>query len=205
MALTRKFLSALGIEPEKIDEIITAHAETVDGLKAERDKLREQADKLPEVEKKLAEATAQLENGQGYKEKYEAEKAAHEKMKAEIANKATHDAKESAFISILKGIGVSDKRIEAIVKVSGSVIDGIELDKDGQPKGKDKLAENAKAEWADFITTTTTTGAQTANPPASTGSILSREEIYKRDEAGRFVLNSTERQQALAQLIEQKG
>ena len=35
MALTRKCLSALGIEAEKIDEIISAHTETVDGLKDE--------------------------------------------------------------------------------------------------------------------------------------------------------------------------
>jgi hypothetical protein len=35
MALTRKFLSALGIEAEKIDEIISSHTETVEGLKDE--------------------------------------------------------------------------------------------------------------------------------------------------------------------------
>lgn len=33
MALTRKFLKAMGVEDEKIDEIINAHTETVDGLK----------------------------------------------------------------------------------------------------------------------------------------------------------------------------
>ncbi|MEE8717538.1 MAG: hypothetical protein SOI24_10925 [Coriobacteriales bacterium] len=33
MALTRKMLRAMGIEDEKADEIIEAHAETVDALK----------------------------------------------------------------------------------------------------------------------------------------------------------------------------
>ena len=33
MALTRKMLKAMGIEDEKADEIIDAHAETVDALK----------------------------------------------------------------------------------------------------------------------------------------------------------------------------
>ena len=37
MALTRKFLSALGIEEAKIDEIISAHADTVNALKEQRD------------------------------------------------------------------------------------------------------------------------------------------------------------------------
>lgn len=33
MALTRKMLKAMGIEDEKIDQIIDAHTETVEGLK----------------------------------------------------------------------------------------------------------------------------------------------------------------------------
>ena len=200
MALTRKFLAALGIEPEKIDEIVTAHTETVDGLKAERDKLREMADKLPEVEKKLAEAESQLESGNGYKEKYEAEKAAHEKTKAEITNRAAKDAKTTAFKALLKEAGISEKRLDAVLKVSD--VDSIELDKDGGIKGKDKLLETVKTEWADFITTTTTSGAQTANPPTSTSrSPMTRDEIYKRDDAGRFVYTPAQRQQALADLM----
>ena len=35
MALTRRALKAMGIEDEKIDEIITMHTDTVDGLKAD--------------------------------------------------------------------------------------------------------------------------------------------------------------------------
>ena len=45
MALTRKFLRALGIEDDKVEEIIGAHLETVNPLKDERDNLKEQADK----------------------------------------------------------------------------------------------------------------------------------------------------------------
>ena len=36
MSLTRKFLAALGIEQDKIDEIIEAHTETVNALKEEK-------------------------------------------------------------------------------------------------------------------------------------------------------------------------
>ena len=46
MALTRKFLTALGIEADKVDEIINAHAETVDALKAERDTYKDKAEKF---------------------------------------------------------------------------------------------------------------------------------------------------------------
>ena len=41
MALTRSFLKALGIEEEKIGEIINAHSETVSGLKAEIEKYKD--------------------------------------------------------------------------------------------------------------------------------------------------------------------
>ena len=45
MALTRKFLEALGIEQAKIDEIISAHTEVTDALKADRDSYKEKAEK----------------------------------------------------------------------------------------------------------------------------------------------------------------
>ena len=56
MALTRKFLAALGIEAEKVDEIITAHAETVDALKAERDEYKANAEAYAGEQKKVKES-----------------------------------------------------------------------------------------------------------------------------------------------------
>ena len=53
MALTRKFLRALGIEDDKVEEIIGAHLETVNPLKDERDNLKEQADKAAELQKQV--------------------------------------------------------------------------------------------------------------------------------------------------------
>ena len=44
MALTRKFLSAMGIEQDKVDEIINAHVEVTDALKEERDRYKADAD-----------------------------------------------------------------------------------------------------------------------------------------------------------------
>ena len=53
MSLTRKFLKAMGIEDEKVDQIIEAHSETVDALKEERDGYKADAEKLPEVQRRL--------------------------------------------------------------------------------------------------------------------------------------------------------
>ena len=54
MALTRKFLTALGVDADKIDEIITAHTDTVEALKEERDKYKADAELLPNVQEELA-------------------------------------------------------------------------------------------------------------------------------------------------------
>lgn len=53
MALTRKMLKAMGIGEEQIDQIIEAHADTVDALKEERDALKGKAQKLAGVQKEL--------------------------------------------------------------------------------------------------------------------------------------------------------
>lgn len=171
MALTRKFLKAMGIEEDKIDQIIEAHAETTDALKAERDEYKADADKLADVQKKLDKANETIaKNGDGEvvpKSDYDKIKKEYDDYKAGIDAEKTHNAKETAYRDLLKAAGVSDKRISAVVKVTD--IDGIELDKDGKIKDADERTTNIKTEWADFIETTTTHGAKTANPPANNG------------------------------------
>ena len=171
MAFTRKFLSAMGIEADKVDEIINAHVEVVDGLKEERDNFKKDAEKLADVEKELNKAKEKLaKNGEGEtvsKEDYDKLKQEYDDYKADIAAKNTRTEKENAFRELLKSVGVSEKRFNAIIKVSD--IDGLELDKDGKIKDADERTNNIKTEWADFIETTTTKGAKTANPPANNG------------------------------------
>ena len=171
MAFTRRFLSALGIEAEKIDEIINAHIEVVDGLKEERDNFKKDAEKLADVEKKLAKAEEKLaKNGEGEtvaKEDYDKLKKEYDDYKADITAKTTRTEKENAYRELLKSAGVSEKRLNAIIKVSD--IDGLELDEDGKIKDADKHTETIKSEWAEFIETTTVKGANTANPPANSG------------------------------------
>lgn len=56
MAVTRKFLKALGIEDEKIDEIIEAHTEVTEALKKERDSYKADAEEVGELRKKVKDA-----------------------------------------------------------------------------------------------------------------------------------------------------
>lgn len=201
MALTRKMLKAMSIEDEKIDQIVDAHTETVDALKAERDTYKADAEKLAAVQKELDDLK---KDGGDWKTKYEKEHADFEEYKTGITKKETKTAKENAYRNLLKECGVSEKRIDAIIKITD--IDALELGKDGKIKDSAEKAEQIKTEYADWIVTSTTTGANTANPPANGGKgVKTKEEIYKM-ENGRYVLSATERQAELAKLYQsEKG
>ena len=170
MALTSKFLKAMGIEEDKIEQIIEAHTENTNALKEERDGYKADADKLADVQKELDKAKkAAKDDGEEtvLKSEYDALKAEYDKYKGEITAEKERNAKETAYRELLKAAGISEKRISAIVKVTD--IGSVELDKDGKIKDADKRTESVKTEWADFIETTTTKGANTANPPANNG------------------------------------
>ena len=160
MAVTRKMLKAMGIEEEKIDQIIDAHAETVDALKAERDEYKTKAEKLPSVQKELDD----LKNSGGdWQTKYEKEHADFEAFKNEQTAKETKAAKTAAFKSLLNGVNVNDKITDLIIKATN--LDEIELDKDGKIKDEETLKNNIKTEYAGYIETTSASGTHTATPP----------------------------------------
>lgn len=193
MSLTRKMLKAMNIEEEKIDQIIEAHTETVDGFKEKLNDYKDKAEKYDGVKKELDELK---EGGDDWQKKYEKEHSDFEAYKNDVTAKETKRTKEHAIREFYKGVGVSEKRLDAVMKVTD--FDSFELDKDGKIKDADKHTETAKSEWADFIETTTTRGANTATPPANnSGAKMSKADIYKKDDKGRYVLSTEERQRAL--------
>lgn len=198
MALTRKFLKALGLEDDKIEQIIEEHTTIADRMNAEIEKYKADAEVLPRVQRELEKAQADLEAGKkdSWKVKYEAVKEEFEGYKSEQTKKEARSAKEKAYRELLKQAGVSEKRLDAVLRVSD--VDSVELDEKGTIKDADKLTESIKSEWADFIGTTSIQGAQTATPPASTGGNgMTKADIYKKDDHGRYVMSAAERQKAL--------
>ena len=196
MSLSRKFLKAMGIEDEKIDQIIDAHSETVTALKAEMDEYKTNAEKLTSVQKELdkmkADAKeAEEKNGKDpYKVKYDALKEDFENYKKEVSEKETKANKEKLYSDLLKDAGVNEKRIAAVLRVSD--LDSVEIE-DGKIKNAKDLTKSIKEEWADFITTTKDKGADVTNPPGGTGkSGKTKDEIMS-------IKDSAERQKAIAE------
>ena len=151
MALTRKFLEALGIEQAKIDEIISAHTEVTNALKADRDSYKEKAEKYDETKTELDKAKSELEkvNKDEYKTKYESLESEFNKYKTDIAEKEVKVKKEEAYKKMLKEIGVNEKSIDAIVKVKD--LSSLNLDDKGNIVDVDTLKESEKKDWEGFI------------------------------------------------------
>ena len=166
MSLTRKMLKAMGIEEEKIDQIIEAHSETVDSLKADRDNYKKDADQLKSVQKELNDLKAKGDDG--WKEKHDKLKGEFDKYKGDIEAKETKANKEKAVRAFYESKGITGKNLEIAMRGSRAEIDGIELDGD---KIKDNSALDAlvKGDFSGLVATTTTKGANTANPPANNG------------------------------------
>lgn len=165
MAFTRKMLKAYGIEDNIIEQIMDAHVEVVEGIKTERDTFKTKADQLDGVQRELDDLK---KNGGDWQKKYEDEHSAFETYKNAQTVKETKAAKEKAYRALLKEAGIADRRIDTILKVTN--LEEIELDENGKIKDSDKHTETVKAEYPEFIETTTQRGAHVEKPPAGSGS-----------------------------------
>ena len=169
MALTRKMLKAMGIEDEKIDQIIEEHAETVNALKQQRDQYKVDAEKLPGVQKELDDLkeAAEKDGENPYKAKYEELQQQFDDYKADVTAKETKAKKTAAYRKLLKDAKVSEKRLDSILKLSP--VDDIELDDKGEIKDAADVKKKIEEEWSDFIVTEETHGADSNNPPGGSG------------------------------------
>ena len=165
MALSRSFLSAMGIEEDKINEIISAHTESINGLQSEIEKYKSDAEKLPKVQKELNELKEAQGKDSPYKEKYENEKKAFEDYKKGQEAKEAKAKKSESYKGLLKEAGISDKYLDQLLKASGSDVDTIEFDDKGNVKDAESKVESLKKEWSDFVVVKGKEGADTANPP----------------------------------------
>ena len=190
MALTRKMLKAMGIEDEKIDQIIEEHTESTDALKQQRDEYKAKAEAKPTASTEPKPKDPEL--GDGYKAKYDAEKKAFEDYKANIAAEKAEADKRAKYRELIVKAGVDSKRVDSVLKVSD--LSEIKV-KDGAIEGADDLVKSIKEDWADFIPTTQKVGANAPNPPKNDGGAKKLEDITKMQDP-------VARQEALAKYIE---
>lgn len=166
MSITRKMLKGMGLTEDQQDTILEAHTETVNEIKAERDRLKADAEKLPGVQKQLDELKAAGDGG--YKEKFEKERKAFEDYKADITAKETKAAKEKAVKAYFESKNITGANLDLAMRGCGTEMAALEMDgeKIKDTKSLDALLTGT---YKGLISTTQTKGANPATPPANVG------------------------------------
>lgn len=216
MGLTRKFLAAMGIEADKIDEIIAAHTETTEALKAqvseargEAEQAKAEADKIAGVQAELdkvrkdletANKTIETANKNDYKGKFETVTAELEMLKSENAAKATATLKQSALKEELKKAKYTDNAINLIIR--NGFANDVEVGEDGKATNLETVIKSIQADsdFSSFTPKVTENNVKLENPPANTGGkkAMTWDEIDK-------ITDTKERQQAMAENMEALG
>lgn len=171
MALTRKFLKAMGIEEEKIEQIIEAHVDTVNGLKESLEQAQVDAKALPGLQKELdtARETLKAAKDDGWKEKYDKVKKEFDGYRADIAAKESKVAKESAARAYYQSKHITGAALDIAMKGSAEEIAALELGEDGKVKDFKALDSLIAGTFKGLVSSTTVKGADTATPPANHG------------------------------------
>lgn len=206
MALSRKMLKAMGIEEEKIDQIIEAHTETVDSLKEQVSASKANAGKAGELQKQLEQAQKDLSAARqdGWKDKHDKVKKEFDEYKNGIAAKEAQAAKEKAVRAYYESKNITGKNLDIAMLGSSQVISGVELDDNGKLGSTEALDSLIARTFSGLVGRAETLGANTAHPPANNGGKLTKEDIYKKDDKGRYVMDTADRQKALAQMMSEQ-
>jgi len=171
---------------EKAQKIMDEHITVTNGLKDERDNYKADAEKAADLQKQLDEKA----NGENWQEKYEKEHESFENFKKQTAADAEAGRVRAAYRKLLSGEGISEKRIDAILKVTD--FSRMKLNKEGNLEGEEDLKTAINAEWGDFKTTVTERGATVEKPPQVGKATKTKEEIFA-------IKDTAERQKAIAE------
>ena len=160
MPFTRQFIKNAAKEcdvdlpKELVDTLINEHLSV-------RDTYAESRVKEALEEQKPADPTPVKES-----DEYKALKKEFEDYKTQVNSEKAAAKIKDAYRAMLKECGISDKRIDAVMRVSDT--SKVELDGEGKIKGVDELMESVKKEWSDFIVKDDKRGASTETPPGGT-------------------------------------
>lgn len=189
--------SSGNISAEKIDAVAKAINNAVGKEFVEKKRYNEKLTEIDALKGEKQNAEDKATSAEKWKTKYDALKEDFDAFKKDITAKETKATRTNAYRELLKEAGISEKRIESVLKVSD--VDSLEMGDDGKFKDSAKLLENIKNEWADFIATTETQGAKTPTPPSNNGGgKMTKAEIMK-------IKDASERQKAIAENHEEFG
>lgn len=178
MTMTRKQLKELGLPQETVERLIAMHADTVEGLKQERDAwqqaagetehLRQERDALQErvtaledAERRCAEVQQAFDDYRTALEKQEKETACRQAVRQALLDRG---ANEAAVPLLMQAVPLDEARVE-----------------DGTLQDVDALLEGVCRDYGAFFAQPTYLGTERLAPPLESGTAITRETIQAMD------------------------
>lgn len=160
MSLTRQLLKDLQLSDESIEQIIAAHIETVNALKAERDAA---ANELEALRAASGQSAAEVQ-------------AAFDAYRAKVeADQDTAKALKLIRLAMLQA-GCNEKAIDLLIQA----VDPAELKlENGSLKNGAAIIAELRSKYAAFFAQPVRMAAPTIQPPIPTGGALTREDISR--------------------------
>lgn len=190
MAFSKTMLRGYGLNDEQVQTIIDLHMEIVKAMQADNEAVTAENEKtakeLATLKKDFAKTQKELEEYKAtidsennpYQQKYEDMKKKYEdidseykKYKEDVEAEKAQAKKETAYKKLLKESGISDKRIESVLKLAkvDGKLDNMEFDDKGELKESDKYTESIKKDYSEYVQSERQEGASTATPPSGNG------------------------------------
>lgn len=203
MALKRENLKAMGLSDEQITAIIEMHTETVDGLKDKIKKAEDRAKDYDEIKKERDDLKAK--SGDDYKKKYEEEHKAFSDYKKDQEAKATAAVRDKAVEAYFEGRSITGENLKLAMRAAREEINALSMDGD-KIKDTASLDNLVANELKGLVVKTSQRGTPAATPPKNSGGkVMTKEDIYKKDDKGRYLLDAAARQKALAEMAESEN
>ena len=174
--LTRKFLRALGVEDDKIDEIVTVHQDTLEEIKAERDSLKESASKLAEAQAEVTRLTTELEQVKKTNGDAEAVRQEFNAYKEQVETERRNATVDAAVLDACKKAGIQRESLQRMVAKDFDR-SKVEMDANGAVTNADALVSMIQKDYPDCIATTQINGTPPTNPPAGGNVRMTKEQI----------------------------
>lgn len=163
MAFTREFIrkaakeSGVELPKEFEDALVQEHLSARDAYAAGQVRTA-----LDENKQDPAPAVRDTQEYKGLKKEFE-------DYKASVTAKEVKTAKETAVRAYYEGKGITGKALDIAMRGSGAEIEALELGEDGKIKDATALDALVAGTFSGLVSTITTKGANTPNPPANNG------------------------------------
>lgn len=178
--------------------LVALHLSVLDPLK---DDLQRAEDKVKDYDT-IKKERDDLKANAGDAQKYADLKKEFSEYKKGVEAKATAAVRDKAVEAYFEGKNITGENKKLAMRAAREEINALVMDgeKIKDTASLDKLVEN---DLKGLVVKTSKNGAPTVTPPKSGGGkIMTRDEIYKKDDKGRYVLDAAARQKALVDMAE---